>query len=185
MAWFGSATSLPEVWLGKKKKTQEVDFSLGSQNKTQRQDSVMGSSALQDRSWILLPLLSHQGSTWEGPDFIPSLEPVSLSQCGIFPLFLGIKATRQERAFVWFSGKINKLLSPMIAPGQLRGQVSVVWYHWGSDAANPHQKMQTQYWEGSLPAMFGFSQLNREQKLSCFCFVLFPTGKSRRLLPCL
>lgn len=73
----------------------------------------------------------------------------------------------------------------MIAPGQLRGQVSVVWYHWGSDAANQHQKMQIQYWEGSLPAMFGFSQLNREQKLSCFCFVLFPTGKSRRLLPCL
>lgn len=91
-----------------------------------------------------------------------------------------------EGFFFWFFRKINELLGPMTAPGlMLQGEVSVVQYHWGSGAANPHQKMQTQYWECSLHAMFGFSQLNPEQKLSCFCFVLFPTGKSRRLLPCL
>lgn len=103
----------------RKKQKQEVNFSLGSQNKMQRQDSVMGSLVLQDRSWILVPL--HQGSIWEGPDFIPFLEPVSLSQCRVFPFFLEIKATSQGRDFDWFSRNINELLGPMTALGHAAG----------------------------------------------------------------
>lgn len=105
----------------KKNKTQEVNFTLGSQNKMQRQDSVIGSSALQDRLWILFPLSLHHSSTWEGPDFIPSLEPVPLSQCRIFPFFIEIKATSQGRDFVWFSRKTNEFSGPMTAPGHAAG----------------------------------------------------------------
>lgn len=159
--------------VGKEKKPQEVDFSLGSQNKVQRQDSVMGSLVLQDRSWILLPLPLPQGSTWGGPDFIPSLEPVSLSQCGIFLFFLGIKSTSQDRDFVGFSGKINKLLGPMTASGHAEGSgkccmVLLVQWCCKPTSENAHSVL------GGFPSCHAWFQpvkSRTEIVLFLFCFV--------------